>query len=761
MRHIRRWGLIVAPLCVLFLSMAALTHASPARQTGVTPPANQCSTATYKSVEPGEIILGQSADVTMVFTQTCVAKRAPIDIVILADESNSMTRAEDRGGRLPTPGATLDPRVTPPVERTPEPSATPGSGNPGGGGGPGVGRDNTEPPGCIETPPGGGGIRPTLEPKATPTEKLPPPPLVNDGAPLQDPFPTRTTEPRPQPGIPVPTREPGGSDLTDPEPAGSEDLLREVSIFMRDFVNDPAISGDIESGVLRLGFAAFGSRGRTILTLHDGELGKKVGSSGNRLKGEGLSRIDLGLRVAETELNKRPRSAEGEPVRRKVILILSDGGFCSRDLNRAKVGRDIEVVTVFIGRGGWKRRLDQLATDGRYKFTQRELKQLIGLYQSTLAVTVPTNMDQLLIRDTLAPEMALVDGSPSPALSVRKDPHMEWWGVHPTLPLTTTDWHWAHSVISPATGIKVTDLVTVSERMTLTYTVRPLEAGTLPISQDAWAAWHESSGIDGNMLFPSAYIDVLAPTATPTNTPTTTPTSTSTPTPTATNTPTPEARYFPIALNRWPEPLPTATPDPCPPELQRVDIALVVDASTSMSGTAGGTQTKLQAAIVAAKTLAGLLQLQSDGLSDQATVIAFSRTATVLAELTGDRPTVDAALDRLPSLQGTGTHIDEALQAALDELNSARRRPGSTRSLVLVTDGVNNGDRARVVALAAQLRAADIAVFTVGLGSDVDAVLLREVATTPDNFRQAPTTDDLELIYREIAALIPCPRDRP
>lgn len=775
MRRIRRWGLALAPLTVAFLSFAALTRAAPFAQPGgsAPPEAPLCTAGAFKSADPTELILGQTTQVTLVFTQTCVAKRVPIDIMILADESHSMTR-QRASIELPT----TTPRVPPPTPdpsepAPPAPTSGPGPGEPGEpGGGNNVGRDRGEPPGCITTPVGGGIEPGTPAPRVTPTPRggppdpVPPAPLVARlgalWAPDQAP-PTKTPDTNPGPPS-VPTdMSPGGPNRpAEPEPAGTEDLLREVSKFMQEFLRDPQIEADLDSGLLRVGFAAFGNRGRTLLSLNTGELGKRVGTSGNRLTGQGLSRVDLGLRQAETELLKPNKNKGADSERRKVILVLSDGAFCSRDLARARVGNDIDVVTVFVGRGSWRRRLDQLASEGRYAFSARELKQIFELYQQELSTAVPTRMDQLLVHDTVAPDMAL-DGAANPPASVVRGPRTEWWGVHPSLPVTTTNWHWAHSVITPGSGIRVTDLMTVTGRMTMSYRVRPLAAGSLPVSELAAAEWHESTGGDGLAVFPQVFIDVVAPTPTPTQTPTSTPTPTVTPTATPTDTPTPEARYFPIAIRSWPEPTPTATVDPCPPELQRVDLAIVVDNSTSMSGTTGGSQSKLQAAIVAGKTLVGLLKLNADGSGDQAAVIAFNLNATVMTTLTGDRTAVDAALDRVPSLQAQGTFIDRALQAAIDELDSPRRRPGSTRSIVLVTDGVNNGDDARVRQLADQLRAADVAVFTVGLGleSDIDADLLRAIATTPENYRHAPTTDDLELIYRDIARLIPCPRDRP
>jgi Mg-chelatase subunit ChlD len=245
---------------------------------------------------------------------------------------------------------------------------------------------------------------------------------------------------------------------------------------------------------------------------------------------------------------------------------------------------------------------------------------------------------------------------------------------------------------------------------------------------------------------------VAPPTPTPTATNTPTPTATATNTPTAT--PTPGPQYFPIAYRNWPEPTPTPEVTECIPEEQTVDLALVIDTSTSMSDpTHEGGQPKLQAAIEAAEELVALMKPE-----DQVTVIGFNRAANVATQLTGDKLQVRWALSTLPGTQAQGTWIDLGLTAALDELESPRHKPGNQRSIVLVTDGhqTGPGGNAAVRAVADQIRAADIKLITVGLGSDVDEALLREIATSPELYFPAPNAEELKDIYREIARVIPC-----
>ena len=53
-----------------------------------------------------------------------------------------------------------------------------------------------------------------------------------------------------------------------------------------------------------------------------------------------------------------------------------------------------------------------------------------------------------------------------------------------------------------------------------------------------------------------------------------------------------------------------------------------------------------------------------------------------------------------------------------------------------------------------------ITVFTIGLGNELDFDALARMATKPGYFYRAPQAEDLAGIYREIARVIPCPREQ-
>jgi hypothetical protein len=277
----------------------------------------------------------------------------------------------------------------------------------------------------------------------------------------------------------------------------------------------------------------------------------------------------------------------------------------------------------------------------------------------------------------------------------------------------------------------------------------------VPVSERAEAAWTDTEGLPGVVPFPEVDIEVLFQTATPTFTPTPTFTLTPTATSTPTATPTPAPQYLPILFRSWPEPTPTPVPTECIPEEQTVDVALVIDTSTSMSDpTQAGGQPKLQAAIGAAQELVNLLKPE-----DQTAVIGFNRNVTVATELTGDRARIVNALQSLPATQAEGTWIDLGLQAGLAELTGPRHKSENNRSIVLVTDGrqTNPGGPQAVRDAAQAIKDAGIRLITVGLGSDVDEQLLREIASRPEDFFRAPNAEDLLNIYRDIANYIPCP----
>jgi Mg-chelatase subunit ChlD len=245
-----------------------------------------------------------------------------------------------------------------------------------------------------------------------------------------------------------------------------------------------------------------------------------------------------------------------------------------------------------------------------------------------------------------------------------------------------------------------------------------------------------------------------SPSATPSPTGTTTPTRSDTPTriPTTTLTPPPTATAPPA-----PSYLPLALRERCVPGKQRVDLALVIDASTTMRDDRTSTgRTKLEAAVEAARALVDTLALPLD----QAAVVTFSSDATLLVGLTGRRSEIGAALDRIAV--GRQTRIDRGIAVAHEELTGPRRRAGSAAVMVVLTDGLANPEPvSTAVARAREAKVDGITVFTIGLGrdADLDVGALEQMASRREYCYRAPDGEDLLAIYAAIAVEIPCPAE--
>lgn len=268
---------------------------------------------------------------------------------------------------------------------------------------------------------------------------------------------------------------------------------------------------------------------------------------------------------------------------------------------------------------------------------------------------------------------------------------------------------------------------------TFSLSVTPADVGRWPTNVRAVADFTDGWGQAGRIVFPIPEVVVRAPTPSPTATPS--PSATVTPLPPATATPPrPRPLYLPVALSRH-----------CTPGTMRIDVALVVDTSSSMAGA------KLDAAREAIATFLDLLALRPGG--DAAALVSFHEAAAVLQPLTSDRVSLQDALAGLATRPGT--RIDLGLAAGLDALAAAEQAPNRHPVVVLLSDG-RQDDAAPAAAQGDRARAAGIEVFTIGLGADVDVDLLRAVATDVDHAYVAPTPDDLRAIYTAVARAIPC-----
>ncbi len=683
MRQLRLLFIALIPSVAILATLLSLSNSSPtaaqARPTATSVPSS-CLTELRKWVDPEIIPLGESSEVTMVVSGTCAAWGGPIDLVLLADVSNSMTKFKQSG--IPT---TIPTRPEPTSEGTPERGTpTPPQGNEPT---PGSGAQEGEPPFCNP-------VRQN-EPSPTPTRRSWPP-----------------WRPTPTPIPPVFAT----PDINELEPAGDEDRIRDVQKWIGDFLNHASIDRDMRADRLRVGVVAFDERVQVSVGLSSER--SKVASGVNRLRGGSITRINTGVREAVRVLNGS--GARPDP-RTKVIIILSDFQFCAKDMRNLGIDKNTHVFTVGFGvRAYDRRKLNDLASQGAYVSERGSMKPFLDAYAGSLATGEAVSIASLVVRDLLTDTMQLDTSSITPPDVTVTGQEMEWKLEPPTLP------------------------------MTLTYRVQPQAVGLWPVSVKAGIEYIDSRSGVGFDWFPPVEIEVLPPTPTPTATETASPTPTDTPTPLPTETPTPRAKYLPILFRNWP-PEPTVTPEPtkCRPEAQLLSVALVIDTSTSMSDTTPGqTQTKLAAAIEAAQEFVNQLKPV-----DMVSIIGFNSAAHVETPLTGDRARISSALQALPGRQAVGTRIDLGLRAGYEELTRTPQT-GRVSAIVLLTDGRHIGDPNDVIRIAAQVREAGIGIVTIGLGGDVDSDLLRGIA---DLYYEAPGSEELLRIYREVARYIPCP----
>ncbi len=215
--------------------------------------------------------------------------------------------------------------------------------------------------------------------------------------------------------------------------------------------------------------------------------------------------------------------------------------------------------------------------------------------------------------------------------------------------------------------------------------------------------------------------------------------------PTATASPRPTRRAGPIYL-------PYTALSRCKATTRDADVVLLLDTSTSMSGTTreGGPR-KVDAAVEAA--LGFLRELSFP--RDRVAIMTFDDAPRLLQDLT-DRP--DAARFALLDVRlAPGTRIDAGIKAAGEIFSGPRRRPEARPVLVMMTDGQPTRSSVDATIIAAErLKLTGVTIFSIGLGPDVDQELLSYIATSPGHYFFAPDASDLRSVYAAVAETIPC-----
>jgi Mg-chelatase subunit ChlD len=420
-----------------------------------------------------------------------------------------------------------------------------------------------------------------------------------------------------------------------------------------------------------------------------------------------------------TERALRHLRANGRPGAVPVILMLTDGEpsgprqtwvDCIRVAARARAS-GVLLYTIGLGDNVRAELLTAMAGGASRYFYAPTGEDLDPIYRQLSAVIGEVVASDVVVTDLMGAEVDYVPGS-APGASTGDNRTLTW--ALGSLP---------------------------SEGVRLTLQVRPRRAGIWPTNTRA-EAQYTAAGQRYTFAFPIPEVEVVPP-ATETATATATSTATETPTPTATPTASPTRTPRPAPLQVF---LPIAYKGYCRPREAALgaDIVLVLDTSSSMLA-----EGKLDAAKHAAQLF--LTEVRDQ---DRVGLVTFDSTARVNQPLTDRLSLVGSQLARLTTADGT--YLEGGLREARNEL-AARARAGTQRVVILLSDGQPTvGTAAGALAEAAAIRQAKATVFSIGLGSDVDATLLRSLATSQQHYYFAPGADQLADIYQRVAANLPC-----
>jgi hypothetical protein len=172
-----------------------------------------------------------------------------------------------------------------------------------------------------------------------------------------------------------------------------------------------------------------------------------------------------------------------------------------------------------------------------------------------------------------------------------------------------------------------------------------------------------------------------------------------------------------------------------------ISVAMVFDASGSMAG-AGNAGAK-----TGGHTFVDLM----DGVVDEAAIVWFTQVVTVYQQMTTIKPMLHSAVDALPASGATA--LWDGIYAGIIELINNGVNP--CRTVIALTDGQDNSSTRTVTEIINLALRHRIRVFTVALGSSINAVELEQIALlTGGRYYQVPNAAQIAAVFTEIHALV-------
>ena len=215
--------------------------------------------------------------------------------------------------------------------------------------------------------------------------------------------------------------------------------------------------------------------------------------------------------------------------------------------------------------------------------------------------------------------------------------------------------------------------------------------------------------------------------------------------------------YFPGRSNQnitftWPEPI-AKTLRSC--EVP-TDVMLAIDLSGSMNDDGGKPPEPVSSVLSAAEAFVTRLNTH-----DMVGLVTFATNASLISKLSNDIQQSTGVISHLsiaPADERGSTNTGDAIKYIREEMSSSRHNKDARKVAILLTDGLTNAPgktpEAYALAEAEKLKALDVQVFTIGLGTKLNETFLKDMASSPLHYYKAPSIKEVNAIYTQITKAI-------
>ena len=180
------------------------------------------------------------------------------------------------------------------------------------------------------------------------------------------------------------------------------------------------------------------------------------------------------------------------------------------------------------------------------------------------------------------------------------------------------------------------------------------------------------------------------------------------------------------------------------------DLMLAVDLSRSMDIVDFNEHGRPLSRIAATKKVVANFVRNREG--DRVGLIVFAEQAFLTIPLTLDTSAVSKLLNNLlVGMAGERTAIGDAIGIGVQNL---RKRPETSRILILLTDGEDTASRIPPMEAAKIAQKSNIKIYTIGVGNKLDETLLEKIANmTGGIYYKVTDVNTLQKVYQQIDQL--------